>query len=163
RSGAVVERGFVALTISFAFTAFITSAIAAHSVNLLEAAGLTVGAAVGVASLIGPMQVAGRVAELAFGHARPPVAIGFATLVLLMVWFVPLASAGAGIAIAVLFAALYGCANGVQTIVRGTVPAQLFGHAGYGSMIGRLSLASFVARAIAPVALPLVAALPLPA
>jgi len=54
---------------------------------------------------------------------------------------------------------IYGCANGVQTIVRGTVPAELFGRHGYGTIMGRLALWSFIARAIAPLALSLIAAL----
>jgi hypothetical protein len=54
---------------------------------------------------------------------------------------------------------MYGCANGIQTIVRGTVPAELFGRHGYGTMMGRIALWSFIARALAPLALSLIAAL----
>ena len=156
---ASTRHGFLALTISFAFTAFITSAVAAHVVGLLQSTGLSATTAVWIASLIGPMQVAGRLVEFALGRTRSAVAIGIATLVLLIVSLVTLWLADASLAIGILFAAMYGCANGVQTIVRGTVPAELFGHRGYGSMIGRLSVASFAARAVAPVTLPLVASL----
>ena len=34
--------------------------------------------------------------------------------------------------LALAFAVVFGCSNGVVTIVRGTVPAELFGRAGYG-------------------------------
>jgi hypothetical protein len=50
----------------------------------------------------------------------------------------------------------YGWANGVFTIVRGTVPRALFGARGYGSLLGRLARPQFFARAIAPVTLSLV-------
>jgi hypothetical protein len=43
----------------------------------------------------------------------------------------------------------------VQTIVRGTVPAELFGHDDYGHLMGRLAFPSFIARAVAPLALTL--------
>src|SRR5437763_1190578 len=52
---------FAALSASFALTAFITSAISVHVVNLLQSKGLGAASAVFVASLIGPMQLAGRV------------------------------------------------------------------------------------------------------
>jgi hypothetical protein len=52
-----------------------------------------------------------------------------------------------------VFAVLYGVSNGVMTIVRGTVPAEFFGRAAYGSLLGRLAAPSHVARAAGPVAL----------
>jgi MFS family permease len=151
--------GFYALATSFALSAFITSAIAVHVVNLLQASGLALAAAVAVASLIGPMQVAGRLAELAAGRTLSPVATGVLTLLLLTLSLVTLWLGGSTLALAVAFAAMYGCANGIQTIVRGTVPAELFGRDGYGVLMGRLSISSFIARAIAPVALSSIAAL----
>ena len=39
-----------------------------------------------------------------------------------------------------------------MTIVRGTVPAALFGRRNYGALLGRLAFPAFVAKAIAPVA-----------
>ena len=159
RSASRTGPGFVALATSFALTAFITSAIAVHVVNLLQSSGLALGSAVLVASLIGPMQVTGRLAELAFGRRLTSVAVGVLTLLLLILALVTLWLGGATPATAVAFAAMYGCANGVQTIVRGTVPAELFGGDGYGVLMGRLSISSFIARAIAPLALSLIASL----
>jgi hypothetical protein len=125
----------------------------------LQAAGLATRTAVWVAALIGPMQVVGRIAELAFAHRLSAVGTGVATLVLLILALLTLALGGTYLAGALAFAAIYGCANGVQTIVRGTVPAELFGRHGYGAMMGRLALWSFIARAIAPLALSLIATL----
>jgi hypothetical protein len=157
RSASRATPGFVALAASFALTAFVTSAIAVHVVNLLRSTGLALGSAVLVASLIGPMQVAGRVAELAVGRRLSSVATGVLTLLLLILALLTLWLGGSALALAVAFAAMYGCANGVHTIVRGTVPAELFGRDGYGALMGRLSIASFIARAIAPVALSMIA------
>jgi hypothetical protein len=42
--------------------------------------------------------------------------------------------------------------NGVVTIIRGTVPAELFGRAGYGRTLGMLAAPALFARAIAPLA-----------
>ena len=54
--------------------------------------------------------------------------------------------------VALAFAIPYGWANGIMTIVRGTVPAELFGHRGYGALLGRLALPQFVLKAVAPFA-----------
>jgi hypothetical protein len=143
---------FAALSTSFALSAFITSAIAVHVVNLLQARGLGLTDAVFVASLIGPMQVTGRLLEFAAGRRFSSVAIGGATLVLLVASLMTL-SVAAQFSTAILFALAYGCANGIQTIVRGTVPAELFGRQGYGNMVGRLAAPSFIARAVAPIGL----------
>ena len=143
----------MALATSFALTAFITSALSVHVINLLKSAGLSIASAVMVASLIGPMQVVGRVVEFAFGRRFSSQAIGAGTLVLLVGSLVALLFVNSQIAVAILFAITYGWANGVQTIVRGTVPAELFGHDDYGHLMGRLAFPSFIARALAPIAL----------
>ena len=122
-------------------------------INLLKSAGLSIAAAVLVASLIGPMQVVGRVVEFAFGRRFSSRSVGTGTLVLLLGSLVALMLVDSRIAVAILFAITYGWANGVQTIVRGTVPAELFGHDDYGHLMGRLAFPSFIARAVAPIAL----------
>ena len=48
-----------------------------------------------------------------------------------------------------------GVSNGVMTIVRGTVPAELFGRREFGTLLGRLARPQLIARAVAPVALTL--------
>lgn len=60
---------------------------------------------------------------------------------------------GDGIAVlAGLFAIAYGVSMGLSSIVRGTVPLQLFGPAGYGAMLGKLSAPGLAIRAVAPLA-----------
>ena len=51
---------------------------------------------------------------------------------------------------ALIFAVLYGFANGLMTIAKGSVALDLFGSSGYGAILGRLSVATLVARAGAP-------------
>lgn len=145
----------VALSASFAFSAFITSAIAVHVIALLEARGLAAASAVLVASLIGPMQLAGRLLEFAVGRRYSSIPVGAATLCLLVVSLLSLSLVRADLVLALIFATTYGCANGIQTIVRGTVPAELFGREDYGHLMGQLAAPSFVARALAPIGLTL--------
>jgi len=58
---------------------------------------------------------------------------------------------GFGIA-AIVFVIAYGCGNGVLTIVKGAAPVELFGTQGLGALLGYLSRAGFLAKAIAPAA-----------
>jgi hypothetical protein len=50
----------------------------------------------------------------------------------------------------VLFAMCYGASNGILTIARGTVPAELFGSQQQGALLGALARPSFFAKALAP-------------
>ncbi len=157
RTPSASGASFAALSTSFALSAFITSAISVHVVNLLQTRGLSLAAAVLVASLIGPMQLAGRLLEFVIGRRFSSVIVGAVTLLLLVFSLSSLAAVNAALSTALLFALTYGCANGIQTIVRGTVPAELFGREDYGHMVGRLAAPSFLARAVAPIGLTLCA------
>ncbi len=147
------------LATAFALAAFMGTAMASHLIGLLTATGLTARDAVLVGSLIGPMQVAGRVMEFAFGRHLRALAVGtlaFAMMALALAIFTQVR--GVWI-VALAFAIIYGWSNGVFTIVRGTVPAELFGQRGYGALLGRLARPQFVLKSIAPLALTLFFAL----
>jgi predicted MFS family arabinose efflux permease len=150
---------YVWLAGALVFVGFATSAISAHLVTLLTAGGLGMRDAVLVGTLFGPMQVAGRLMEFAFARRVSAIAAGTIAFAVLAVALVLLTQVRDGFATAALFAALYGFANGVLTIVRGTVPAELFGRHAYGALLGRLARPQLVARAAAPLALAAVIAI----
>jgi MFS family permease len=151
------DGGLAWLAASFAFGAIIFSAISVHLIATLQAQGLTASDAVLVSVLVGPMQVAGRIVEFAGGRRLRAVTVGLvAMLVMLLALALLMTLRGAGAA-AFLFAALYGASNGVMTIVRGTVPAELYGRADYGALLGRLAGPAFIGKAAAPVAFAVVA------
>jgi predicted MFS family arabinose efflux permease len=143
---------FYALAGALAAAAFLSATLSAHLIALLKSAGLTARDAVLIASLIGPMQVAGRVAELGFARRISARAMGALAFGLMTAGLVCLVFVDGLSAIAFAFAVLYGWSNGVMTIVRGTVPAALFERRNYGTLLGRLALPAFIAKAIAPVA-----------
>jgi MFS transporter len=146
---------FAWLAAALALAAFLASAMAAHLIGLLTATGLTARDAVLVGSLIGPMQVAGRVMEFSFGRHLRALAVGTLAFAL-MATALALFSQVRGVwIVALAFAIVYGWSNGVMTIVRGTVPAELFGHRDYGALLGRLARPQFILKALAPVALAL--------
>jgi len=130
-----------------------------HVLSLLQGIDLTQAEAVGVAALIGPGQVAGRILEYVIGP-RIDLLVKARIGALLF----PL---GAGLLLlggpyaATGFAVMYGMSNGIMTINRGTLPLALFGPQGYARMLGWLAVPVLLAQAIAPtVTAPLVATLP---
>jgi hypothetical protein len=127
---------------------FITNAMAAHLPRLLQLAGATLALAVLAGALIGPAQVAGRVLEMSvMRRGHPLVSARIATL---GHPFGVLALITVGPAAAPVFATLHGLGNGINTIVRGTLPLMLFGARGYGARQGWLTLPARFTAALAP-------------
>lgn len=145
-------RTFWLLVAFSAMTAFVTSALASHLPGVLLALGLPLAAVLAAAAVVGPAQVAGRLAEFAVarsGHL-PPLRSGRLASALHPLGAAVLALGGVGLPAAVVFAALHGIGNGMLTIAKGVIPLHLFGAQGYGALQGRLALAQRLAQAAAP-------------
>lgn len=142
----------LALAAVFAIAWFISTAMATHLPHLLQLAGLGLSAAISIAALVGPAQVAGRLAEYGLlRHLHPlhsarvaAAAHPIAALALL------LASAPLLGALAPMFVMLHGAGNGVLTIAKGTLPLALFGPRGYGARLGLIMTPARFAQALAP-------------
>jgi predicted MFS family arabinose efflux permease len=157
---APVRDGAVrALAAAFALATFVQSIIAVHLIPLLTDSGLTPTQAVTISMLVGPMQVAGRVGELVLAGRVRPVHIGAAAFVLMALALVALMWVHGAGAMPLLFVTAFGAGNGLLTIARGTVPAELYGRVGLGALLGYLARAAMAARAVAPVAWPALLAL----
>ncbi|KQP23535.1 MFS transporter [Pseudorhodoferax sp. Leaf267] len=142
------RRAAVLLAFVFAAAWFISTAMAAHLPQLLLAVGAGAAAAVGIAALVGPAQVAGRLIEFAFlGRAHPLLSARLATLAHPLGVLCMAALGGAG---AIAFAVLHGLGNGILTIAIGTLPLLFFGAQGYGQRQGFLMVPARVVQAGAP-------------
>ena len=130
---------FAWLAAALALATFVSSALSAHLISLLTHGGLTPRDAVLIGSMIGPMQVAGRIMELALMRHVRALAVGTLAFSLMAISLLLLAQARGAWLVALAFAILYGWSNGVMTIVRGTVPAELFGRREFGALLGRLA------------------------
>lgn len=148
---------FLLLAVFFSLRAAISSVVSVHALVLFRGLGLAITAAVGVASVIGPMQVFGRLLEVAFARRLDPLATSWSGALLLPLGVAAVLGGGPVAA----FAVAYGMSNGILTISRGTLPMHLFGVRGYATRIGRLALPVMLAQAVAPtVVAPLVLAWP---
>ncbi len=145
--------------LAFSFTAFgfVTSAMAVHVLPMLASTGATPAAALAIAALIGPMQVAGRSADLLLTGRLHPFAVGVLTVALIPLALAALWAATSTSALLYAFAVFYGVGLGLLTLVRATTPVELFGAAGYATLSGALSGPSVLARGAGPLAGTLIA------
>ena len=128
----------------------VNAAMSAHMIAILIGLGLTTAAAIEAASLRGIGQSAARAAEILFGKRIAPASLTLFATAVLPLCFV-LAFWGDRFALAAMtFTLLYGAANGVLTITRGTLPLMIFGNARYGHQVGRLLVPGFILSALAP-------------
>ncbi|HJV50675.1 MAG TPA: MFS transporter [Noviherbaspirillum sp.] len=139
--------------LAFAFSAnmFIFSVLAAHLIPMLQRFGHSAGTAVLMSTLIGPMQVVGRIGEMAFERHVRPQTVGKLTFATLPAGLLALLFLGQHQYAVAAFCILYGGSNGVLTIVRGTVPQALFGRENYGAISGALAGPSMIAKAAGPI------------
>lgn len=144
------DRRLIWLAASFAAATFVFSALSAYMISALGTRGFTVEEAVWIGALIGPMQVLARVVEWLFAGRISAIGVGFAACALSLVGMLLLNVIPAAPALGVLFALCYGASNGILTIARGTVPAELFGSHQQGALLGSLARPSFIAKALAP-------------
>lgn len=150
--GAERLAALVLIGVMLAANAFVFGALSVHLVTVLQSTGLALGVAVGLASLKGVAQVAGRAWELYYGQSMAAVSVGRIAIALLVASLVILVAAEAGPLMALAFTLILGVSNGLVTIVRGAVPLALFGAEGYGTLLGILATPQLLMNAVAPFA-----------
>ncbi|MEM7293783.1 MAG: MFS transporter, partial [Pseudomonadota bacterium] len=141
---------FWLLGVSFATIALTHGLLLTHIMPLLDERGVQAQAAVLAAAMIGPMQVAGRLAMASveghvstYGVAQTSfLAMGLAALVLLGVAWQPL--------LLVLFVVIYGSAYGVTSITRPVVIGEFLGQRDYGVIAGMLAAMYLAVVAVSP-------------
>ena len=148
---------FVLVAAAFAAYAFVPSGMSAHLLAIFGRAGIDAATVVTIGALFGPAQVAARIGELVLARRIHPLNIARFAVAMLLAAFALLAVLGFAVAAAAAFTVLFGMANGLITIARGSVPLALFGASGYGHLVGRIGGPFLVMQAIAPLVLAFVA------
>ncbi len=146
---ALREPSFWLLTASFTFYSFAAASLWAHLMPAFAAKGRTEVQALAVVIWFGPAQVLGRFLHLWLGQSVPPRTLGLVVLGGLPVSLALFALADHTAAL-LLFALLFGFANGLVTIVRGSLVPDYFGRAHVGRISGAMAAISLMARAAAP-------------
>ncbi|MES1926575.1 MFS transporter [Salinisphaera sp. T31B1] len=140
-------------SLAVCFTAYYATlaTLTFHLVPLLLERQVAMGWVLTIMATIGPAQVAARGLWFALGRRARPAVIGLAVTGAVPVAIVILLCAGTSAAALLLFAALFGGANGMMTILRGTIVQEVMWTEGYGSISGLLSAPSNIAKGIAPI------------
>lgn len=152
----LLSGGLYAIVVTVAN--FLNAAMSSHMIPILSGLGMAGGLAVWIATLRGIGQSLARVAEVLFGRHLNPLTLNLAACTLLPLTFVAGLLSGRFEIAAILFVFAYGAANGLLTIVRGTLPLVLFDHRAYGTFVGMLLVPGFILPAAAPLAYALVIA-----
>lgn len=140
---------FRLLLVAFAANAFVMSAVHLHLIGLLGALGLGASAAL-IGALIGPAQVAGRIAEFTAGPRISVMSVALFATGALPAGLGFLIGGSGYLAAAVVFALVFGAGQGLSYIVRGVLPLTLFGANGYGARTGRINSVRLFVSAGAP-------------
>jgi hypothetical protein len=151
--------GFRLLAGAFMLAAFASTAMAVHLVPLLLEGGHPAGFAALAAGLVGIAQLPGRllfalVGSRLGGPRLPVMVFGLGALALAGL---ALDRSGAGV---VGFAVVYGMGNGMTTLLRATLPGDLYGAGRYGAITGVVAGVVNTVRATAPFAAAALALLP---
>lgn len=144
------RAAFVLMAGTFSLTGFISWGLPLQLVELLRAFGHPVAFAVFVGSLMGPAQVASRLAEMIFGRSLGILTVGLiATALMPFAMLLPVFSPASAPA-AIAFVVAFGLSAGAMTVVRNVAPLALFGKATYATMSGRLNLPLNIVFAMSP-------------
>ncbi|MEM1047767.1 MAG: MFS transporter [Pseudomonadota bacterium] len=147
----IISRpAFWFLALAFAFMALNHGMIINHLLPLLDERGLDPVAAVFAASMIGPMQVTGRLVMMAVERYVTSHAITIASFAAVSVAALVLLGAGAAPVLLVFYVILQGSGYGVTSIMKPVVARDILGERNFGAITGAIAVFSLTASAAAP-------------
>lgn len=138
------------LAIAFAAIAVDHGMVVSHILALLSSRGLSSENAVLAASMMGPMQVMGRIAMAASERHLSTLAIAFGCFTALILSATAILLATGGSLLVAVFIIIQGAAMGVISIARPVVTASLLGHKDFGMISGMMASFYIGATALAP-------------
>ncbi|MCK0197726.1 MFS transporter [Ancylobacter sp. 6x-1] len=144
---------FWALAVAFTLYSAVFTAFSYHLYPLLSERGLGPAGIVAVMAVIGPAQVAGRLALWLLAPRASVRRIGVLMVPIFPVVMGMLAFGPNVVRLLVGLALLFGATNGIMTIVRGLAIPEMLTPRAYGAVNGLLAAPSAVSRAVAPLAM----------
>lgn len=143
---------FWALALALVAYAAAFSAMTFHLYPMLLEKGLDAAGVVTVLTVIGPAQVAGRVLVWSVVPNAPIRVVGALVAIVLPLAIAGFALAPADVVAVAAVAVVYGAANGIITIVRGTMVPEMVSRDAYGAISGALTAPMNVMQALGPLA-----------
>ncbi len=151
-AAAVRVPAFWGLVVAFAGYGLAFSAMSFHLIPLLDDRGVPIATVMAIIALIGPMQVVGRVLLMAGQRHITTIQLGALIYFAFPISMTMLALGISDVYGLILFAMIYGVANGLVTILRGMAVPEFIGPEGYGVVSGALTMPTNVMRAVGPLA-----------
>ena len=142
---------FWALAVCFTAYYATFAALTFHLVPLMTERRVSPALILTTMAVIGPAQVLARVLWFTIGRNLRPSIVGIVITTAFPASVIVLMCAGTTPALLILFAIVYGGANGMMTILRGTIVQDAMWTEGYGAVSGLLSMPSNIAKGIAPI------------
>ena len=149
-AAAVRVPAFWGLVVAFAGYGLAFSAMSFHLIPLLAERHVEIGVVMAIIALIGPMQVVGRVLLMAGQKHITTIQLGALIYFAFPISMAMLATGISDVYGLILFAVIYGVANGLVTILRGMAVPEFIGPEGYGIVSGALTMPTNVMRAAGP-------------
>jgi MFS family permease len=147
---AVRVPAFWGLVVAFAGYGLAFSAMSFHLIPLLDDRGVPIGVVMAIIALIGPMQVVGRVLLMVGQRHITTIQLGALIYFAFPISMAMLAAGISDVYGLILFAVIYGVANGLVTILRGMAVPEFIGPEGYGVVSGALTMPTNIMRAAGP-------------
>jgi vacuolar-type H+-ATPase subunit I/STV1 len=149
-AAAIRVPAFWGLVVAFAGYGLAFSAMSFHLIPLLAERKIEMGVVMAIIALIGPMQVVGRVLLMAAQNRISTIQLGAGIYFAFPVAMAMLALGVNDVYGLILFAIIYGVANGLLTILRGMAVPEFIGPEGYGVVSGALTMPTNIMRAAGP-------------
>src|SRR5262249_18327022 len=147
---AVRVPAFWGLVVAFAGYGLAFSAMSFHLIPLLDDRGVPIGVVMAIVALIGPMPVGGRVLLMLGQRHITTIQLGALIYFAFPISMAMLAAGIKDVYGLILFAIIYGVANGLVTILRGMAVPEFIGPEGYGVVSGALTMPTNGMRAAGP-------------
>lgn len=148
----MAQPTFWMLGIAFCAIGLAHGAILTHLLFILQENGLPAWLAVLVVSMIGPMQVVGRVLMMLTAGRVSTFGVAVACYTLMTIATAALLATQLNIWMAFVFVAFHGAGYGVASIVRPVMTAELLGRQSFGTVFGMLAIPFMMGFAIGPTA-----------
>ena len=149
-AAAVRVPAFWGLVVAFAGYGLAFSAMSFHLIPLLDDRDVPIGVVMAIIALIGPMQVVGRVLLMVGQRHITTIQLGALIYFAFPISMAMLAAGISDVYGLILFAVIYGVANGLVTILRGMAVPEFIGPEGYGVVSGALTMPTNIMRAAGP-------------
>ncbi len=147
---ALRRPAFWGLLIAFTVYYATFSGLSLHMYSLLLERGFNTPTVVAVIAMMGPSQVAGRIAVWGIAERTSVRTVGKVVVLAFPIALVLLLLLPPTFASLAVFAALYGAANGIITIVRGIAVPEMLTRDAYGAINSVLAVPATIAKASAP-------------